>query len=498
MKNVFSHTSEQQTKIGELIVERTFKTSIDYCHQLAKMLIQLLIKTFKSGIMTSINFKLFMLLLVLSAGTAKPLIAKTPDLFNLQALAGDYSADKQYNIAEGGAIADGKTLNTKTIQAVIDACAQGGGGTVVVPKGIFLTGSLFLKPGVNMELQEGAVLRGSQDINDYPKINTRIEGHFEPWRAALLNGDHVDHLRISGSGTLDGNGEPFWKEFYSRRKADSKTTNLSVERPRLTFIQDSKDVTISGITFLNSGFWNLHIYRCQNVTVTHCRFQAPSGAVPDNHAPSSDGIDIDSSQDITISNCFFSVGDDDIALKGSKGPFAMQDADSPPVERIHIYDCVFEAGGGIMTCGSEATLVRDVDIKRCITRGPTVLRLKLRPDTPQQYENITIEDITMEGNAAIFKVSPWTQYFDLKGQAPPEALVQNIKITNVHGTGGSWGEITGHGETTIKNIQVKKVDLQLKSSDFKLGNVQGLQFKKVKVNGKKMKAPVAGKTGAKG
>ncbi len=441
--------------------------------------------------MLPVKCKQFLFLLLLCIGSIK-IVAANP----YYPLLIEEAADKQYNIAERGAIGDSTTLNTKSIQATIDECAQAGGGTVMIPKGIFLSGALFLKPGVNLELQEGAVLRGSQNINDYPKINTRIEGHFELWRAALLNGDHVDGLHITGNGILDGNGEPFWKEFYGRRKADPKTTNLSVERPRLTFIRDSKNVTIDGITFLNSGFWNLHIYRCQQVTVSHCRFQAPSGAVPNDHAPSSDGIDVDSSQDITIRNCYFSVGDDDIALKGSKGPFAMQDQDSPPVERIHIYDCVFEAGGGIMTCGSEATIVRDVDIKRCTTKGPTVLRLKLRPDTPQQYENISIEDITMEGNSAIFRISPWTQYFDLKGQAPPKALVQNIKISKVHGSGGSWGEITGHAQTTIQNIEVKKVDLQLKSADFKLGNVQGLQFKKVKVNGKKTEAPATSKTQA--
>ena len=438
--------------------------------------------------MILLRFKLFLLPFLFCVGAIQTVAAKP----YYPLLVVEEADDKQYNITENGAIGDSTTLNTKAIQATIDECAQAGGGTIMIPKGIFLSGALFIKPGVNLELQQGAVLRGSQNIEDYPKINTRIEGHFEMWRAALLNGDHVDGLRITGAGTLDGNGEPYWKLFYSRRKADGKTTNLSVERPRLTFIRDSKNVTISGITFLNSGFWNLHIYRCQQVTVSHCRFQAPSGKVPDDHAPSSDGIDIDSSQDITVSNCFFSIGDDDIALKGSKGPFAMQDQDSPPVERIHIYDCVFEAGGGIVTCGSEATIVRDVDIKRCTTKGPTVLRLKLRPDTPQQYENISIEDITME-DGAIFKISPWTQYFDLKGQAPPKALVQNIRITNVHGNGGSWGEITGHAETTIKNIVVKKVDLQLKNTDFKLGNVQGLEFKKVKVNGKKMNAPVTGK-----
>lgn len=401
--------------------------------------------------------------------------------------------DNRYNIAEKGAIGNGETINTKIIQSVIDECNRNGGGTIVVPNGVFKTGALFLKPGVNLELQEGAVLKGSTDINDYPKINTRIEGHFQLWRAALINADSVDHLRISGSGTLDGNGEPFWKEFYSRRSANKKTTNLDVERPRLMFIQKSKDVKISGITFLNSGFWNLHLYRCRFVTIEHCNFKAPSGAVPNDHAPSSDGIDVDSSQDVTIAGCFFSVGDDDIALKGSKGPFALQDKDSPPVERIKIYDCVFEAGGGIMTCGSEATVVRDVDIKRCITRGPTVIRLKLRPDTPQEYKNIKISDITMENNAVIFRISPWTQYFDLKGQAPPKAFVHDIKIKNVHGSGGSFGEITGHEQATIQNVELKNVDVQFKSTDLKLGNVQNLKFKSVKVNGKKMKTPVATK-----
>jgi polygalacturonase len=430
-----------------------------------------------------------MVLVVLGLVTFSPVFARHENSTHI--IESTITNDKTYNIAERGAVADGKTLNTKAIQAVIDECAQNGGGTLLIPKGVFLSGALFLKQGVNIELQEGGVLKGSTDINDYPKINTRIEGHFEPWRAALLNGDKVDHLRITGSGTLDGSGKPFWLEFYRRREADNKTTNLNVERPRLTFIQNSKDVKISGITYLNSGFWNLHIYRCEDVVIENCRFQAPAVSKPDNHAPSSDGIDIDSSHDIVIRKCSFSVGDDCIALKGSKGPLALQDKDSPPVERVQILDCVFEAGGGIVTFGSEATIVRNVEIKRCITKGPTVLRLKLRPDTPQLYENLTMEDITMENGGVIFKISPWTQYFDLKGQEPPTSLVRNVKISNVRGTGGSLGEITGHDRATIKDILLKNVDVQLKSNDFKLGNVQNLRFKKVKVNGKKISSPAA-------
>jgi polygalacturonase len=395
---------------------------------------------------------------------------------------------KRYNIAERGAVGDGTKLNTKAIQAVIDECARKGGGTVVIPKGVFLSGAIFLKPKVNLEIMQDGVLKGSTNIEDYPKAMTRIEGHFEPWRAALLNGDKVDHLTISGKGSLDGSGEPFWKLFYSRRTADPKTTNLSVERPRLTFIQNSKDVKISGISFINSGFWNLHLYRNQNVTVENCRFIAPHGAVPNDHAPSSDGIDVDSSQDITITKCFFSVGDDDIALKGSKGPFAMNDKDSPPVERIRITDCVFEAGGGVMTCGSEATIVRDVKIEHCTARGTNVLQLKLRPDTPQQYENISLNDITMEGSATLLKIAPWTQYFDLKGQAPPKSLVQNITISNVKGSGASMGVLKGNPGTSFGSFVIKNVDIQLKKTDFTPLNFDGFKLENVMVNGKQLTA----------
>ena len=400
-----------------------------------------------------------------------------------------FNAPKRYNIAENGAVGDGTTLNTKAIQATIDKCAQNGGGVIVIPKGIFLSGSIFLKPGVNIEMEEGSVLKGSTNIEDYPKGNTRIEGHFEPWRSALINADKVDHLRITGKGVLDGSGEPFWKLFYSRRSANPKaTTNLSVERPRLAFIRDSKDVEIRGISFTNSGFWNLHLYRNQHVTVDNCRFVAPHGRVPDDHAPSSDGIDVDSDQDVTISNCFFSVGDDDIALKGSKGPFALDDKDSPPVEHIRIQDCTFEAGGGVMTCGSEATIVRDVVIQRCTT-SVNVLQLKLRPDTPQQYENISISDITLKGNATIFKIAPWSQYFDLKGQAPPKSTVRNITISNVKGTGSSLGSITGHALTTFGDITLKDVNVTLKNTTMRVGNINTLKFENVVVNGAPMTAP---------
>jgi polygalacturonase len=397
-----------------------------------------------------------------------------------------------FNITSYGAIGNGKVLNTTSIQKAIDVCAQKGGGTIVIPKGIFLTGSIFLKKGVNIYFEDGAVLKGSTDINHYPKVNTRIEGHFEPWRVAIINGDAVDNLSITGNGTIDGSGAPFWKEFYERRDINSKTTNLNVERPRIAFIQNSKNVKISGIHFKDSGFWNLHVYKCKDVLIENCRFTALNGKKP-NNAPSSDGIDIDSSQDVIISKCFFSVGDDCIALKGTKGPFAMQDVDSPPVERIQILDCTFEAGGGIVTFGSEASIIRDIKVERCTTTRPTVLRIKLRPDTPQIYENISVNDITVKESGMIFKVEPWRQYFDLKGQEAPQSLVRNIRVTNVNGAATTMGNILGHDKTTFENILVKDVDITLTDGNFDLSEIKNFKFENVKVNGKLLDTPVANK-----
>lgn len=392
------------------------------------------------------------------------------------------AADRVIDVTKAGAVGDGKTLNTERIQSAINELASKGGGTLVIPRGVFLSGAIFLKPGVNLHLDAGAVIKGSTDRTDYPKMNTRIEGHFEEWLPALINADKVEHLRISGSGTLDGNGAPFWEDFWARRKANPATTNLDVQRPRLALIQNSNDVQISGITFKDSGFWNLHLYRCKNVVVERVRFEVQSGA----RAPSSDGIDIDSCQHVTVRGCTFRVDDDAVCLKGSKGPFALDDRESPPVEHIHVIDCTFERGHGVVTIGSEATIVRDVVVEKSRVIGPIALvRLKLRPDTPQLYEDIHYRDITLDSTGVILEVRPWQQFFDLKGQPPPKSILRNVTLSNIKGTYGSFGEIQGNpGQTTISDIKLENIDVQLKDENLKSVAVKNLRLRNVKVNGK--------------
>ena len=121
--------------------------------------------------------------------------------------AGNAAESNRVSIAAVGAVGDGVMLNTPVIQKAIDQLATNGGGTLVIPPGEFLTGAIFLKPGVNLHLDQGAVLRGSTNIEDYPALETRIEGHAQVWRPALVNAKKVDHLRITGEGAMPGRGQ---------------------------------------------------------------------------------------------------------------------------------------------------------------------------------------------------------------------------------------------------------------------------------------------------
>ena len=196
----------------------------------------------------------------------------------------------RFDISRHGAIADGKTVNTTAIQAAIDQCAASGGGTLVVPKGEFISGSLFLKPGVNVELLEGAVLKSSPNPQDFEvRKGVRFEGHFAEWRTGLLSAEHADHLHITGPGMLDGNGPAYWSR------------QAPLGRPRLCVIRDSSDVIVSGVRFMSSASWNLHFYNCKDVTVEKSRFEILDA----EKGPSSDGTDVDSSQNVIIRGCFF-------------------------------------------------------------------------------------------------------------------------------------------------------------------------------------------------
>ncbi len=247
---------------------------------------------------------------------------------------------KRFLITDYGAVGDGQTLNTQAIQSAIDRCAAGGGGELVVPKGVFITGSIFLKQGVDLRVEKDGVLKGSQDMNDYTWIDTRIAGLEMKWPAALVNADGLTNLHLSGEGTLDGSGLRWWQDYWAARKAEQGDIDphFKVPRPRLVHIIRSRQVVVNDLLLKDAAFWHLQLTYCDGVEIHKLKVRAPHEPV---HAASSDGIDIDSTRNVLIEGCDIVCDDDAICMKSGR------DADglrvNRPTENVVVRDCHLSA-----------------------------------------------------------------------------------------------------------------------------------------------------------
>lgn len=335
---------------------------------------------------------------------------------------------KRYVITEHGVASDSTIIQTEQIQAVIDKAAAEGGGLVVIPRGTFLSGSLFFKQGTHLYLEEGAKLKGSDRIRNFKLVRTRMEGQTLDYFAALVNADSINGFTIAGKGTIDGNGTNYWEEFWIRRQYNRQCTNLEAMRPRLVYISNCQNVTVQDVHLVNSPFWTNHIYRSEYVRYLDCYIYAPTSGIK---APSSDAIDLDVCKNVLIKGCYMSVNDDAVVLKGGKGTWADKDPDNGPNSNIIIEDCTYGKVHGCLTLGSESLHDRNVILRRCtFSDANRVLWLKMRPDTPQHYEYVTIEDVS--GDCASFLVvRPWTQFFKPEEREDmPLSKCNNIVIRN--------------------------------------------------------------------
>ena len=387
---------------------------------------------------------------------------------------------KQYVITEYGAVNDSTIIQTKIIQAVIDKAAETG-GVIIVPRGTFLSGALFFKKGTHLHVKEGGKILGSDTIADYPIMDSRMEGQNLQYFPALINAYGVDGFTISGKGTIDGNGLKYWTAFWNRRKENPKCTNLEVSRPRLVFIWDCDNVQVQDVKLHNTGFWTSHYYKCNNVKILDVHIYAPKDPVP---APSSDAIDIDACTDVLIKGCFMSVNDDAIALKGGKGPWADQDTNNGPNFRVLIEDCVFGWCHSVITCGSESIHNRNILLRNCtVKEASRLFFLKMRPDTPQKYEYLTIENVNGNVKNLVY-INPWRQFFDLKGrETPPISSSENFTIRNLKMNCKNFA-VTGKTEyDQLKNFTFENLEITTKENKLKPEIFEGLTFNNVFING---------------
>ncbi|HYQ56221.1 MAG TPA: glycosyl hydrolase family 28 protein [Draconibacterium sp.] len=391
---------------------------------------------------------------------------------------------KQFVISNYGAVNDSNLLQTEFIQQTIDDAAKQGGGVVVIPKGVYLSGALFFKPKTSLYLEEGAVLKGSDNIENFPLMPSRMEGQNLDYYPALVNAYGVDNFSISGKGTINGNGLNYWKAFWQRRRENPDCTNLEVSRPRLVFIQHSNNVQLQDVKLINSGFWTTHLYKCNKVKILNTYTYSPYQPIK---APSTDAIDIDACSNVLVKGCYMSVNDDAIALKGGKGPQADKDANNGENTNIIIEDCEFGFCHSSLTCGSESIHNRNIIMRNCIVSEATrLLWLKMRGDTPQKYEYITVENIKGQARSMIY-AKPWTQFFDLKGQTErPISYGENITLRNIELKCDVFFNVNTDEDNKLSNFLFENLTIVAEDASINKYLIKDFTLNNVIVNGKQI------------
>ena len=393
---------------------------------------------------------------------------------------------REYRVEEYGAKADGITLCTKAIQAAIDEAARDG-GKVVLGEGTYLSGSLFLKSGIEFYLSEGAVLLGVQDEAEYPFVPSRVAGVEMEWPAGLLNVMNQVDVVISGPGTIDGQGEYWWKKYWGDdRKGGMRgvyepqglrwAVDYDCTRPRNIIVIHSENIELKDFTCLRSGFWNIHLCYSRRVHVDGVQ-------VGENGGPSTDGIDIDSCDGVLIENAVISCNDDSICVKSGR------DADGLRVNRVcenvTIQNCKLYAGAGI-TLGSETSGgIRNIHIRNNYYEGTdNGFRIKSARTRGGVIENIKVENLQMVNVKNTFSfLLDWNPTYSYC--ALPEGYTGEVSER--------WKKLMERvplekGIPLVKNIQIKNVksvyteEYEGKSNAFEIEALEGFPIEEVHFN----------------
>jgi len=371
------------------------------------------------------------------------------------------------NLKDFGAVDGGKILNTKAFEDAIDAVSKKGGGKVIIPTGIWLTGPIILKSNLELYAESGALIRFSDDKNLYPIIETNFEGLNTFRCLSPIYGKNVENIAFTGGGVWDGSGEAWrpvkkwkvierhWKKLLAlggalNEKGDmwypseaykngQNNAELNVRkdlktkedfqairdfvRPVMVSIQNSKKVLFDGPTFQNSPAWCLHPLMVEDLIVRNITVRNPS------YSQNGDGIDVESCKNVLIINSKFDVGDDAICIKAGKDEDGRERA--VPCENLIIKNNIVYFGHGGVTVGSEMSSgVKNMHVSNCTFMGTDVgLRFKSKRGRGGVVENIFISDIRMTDiltNAISFNL-----YYGGLSVSEMLAKKENLKTTKL-------------------------------------------------------------------
>ncbi len=325
------------------------------------------------------------------------------------------------SVLDYGAVGDGTTLNTRALQAAIDACPRG--GVVRMPAGVFLSGALFLKSDMTLEIGAGAVLKGSVNPSDYaPFIRNRFEGWEMETYASLLNAGTLDaagpatvrNLSIRGAGRISGGG----KKLSDAVRAEFPGVKGLRSRGRLILLMNAENVEVAGLTLEETPCWTLHYIYSKNVSL--------HGLSIRSDVLNGDGIDPDSSENSLIFDCTFDTGDDCIAIKSGKNPEG--NVVNRPTDGVRVFDCRFDRGHGISIGSEMSGGVRGVRVEDCVA-GELIngLQIKGTPERGGFVEDVTVRDCSLRQITVYTKLS----YNNDGAAAPAQPVFRNFRFENI-------------------------------------------------------------------
>lgn len=403
--------------------------------------------------------------------------------------------DRTIDIRDYGAVADGTTLNTGAFAKAIAACATAGGGRVLVPAGIWLSGPIHLKSNIELHIQKGAELRFSDRFSDYlPAVFTRWEGiecyNYSP----LIYAKDCTNIAITGSGKLDGRGQRWWKWKAIQKRGAVRLYNMACKGVAVTrrvlgtekdalrpsFIEpvNCRNVLIEGITIGSGPMWTIHPVYCDNVLIRKVNVNT--------RGVNNDGLVIDSTRAVLVERCYFDTGDDCVVLKSGLNEDGWRVG--RPTEKVIVRYCSTKQGHGGITIGSEMSGdIRDIFVHNCEFNGTNNgIRVKSMRGRGGVVENIWIQDIKMGRiSRATMTFNTFYGQSTLKPFTKTPPIVRNIHIKNIACEyAGRAVKIIGLPEQPIENVTLENVSIAsrwgLECINVKDSNFLGVRITPIK------------------